>query len=99
MTGMNPTRTRRLIVHGKVQGVWYRGWTVETATGMGLSGWVRNRTDGTVEMILHGPPEAVERMQNACREGPPLALVTKVESRSVNPPSPPLDGFLQRPTH
>lgn len=71
--------TKRVRVFGRVQGVWYRGWTVETARRRGLCGWVRNRSDGSVEAVFSGPAAAVEAMIAACREGPPAARVTAVE--------------------
>ena len=70
----------RLIVHGRVQGVSYRRWTVTTATEKGLSGWVRNRRDGTVEMVVSGEEAAVSAMQEACKRGPTLARVDKLEA-------------------
>jgi acylphosphatase len=69
----------RVVIHGRVQGVWFRGWTVEEARARGLNGWVRNRRDGTVEATFEGPDDAVASMLEACREGPPAARVTEVE--------------------
>jgi len=66
---------RRVTVAGRVQGVWFRGWTVENAQSRGLHGWVRNRKDGSVEACFAGPPELVEDMIEACRNGPPTARV------------------------
>ena len=63
----------RLFISGRVQGVWFRGWTVETASARGLRGWVRNRRDGRVEALLIGLPDAVEAVIRACHEGPPAA--------------------------
>ena len=77
MTGKD-VRTVRVRVEGRVQGVGYRYWTERTAAGLGLSGWVRNRRDGSVEAVLSGTPEAVARMLERCREGPPSARVTAV---------------------
>ncbi|MCH8183307.1 MAG: acylphosphatase [Proteobacteria bacterium] len=74
-----PTKAVRLFIRGRVQGVWYRGWAVDTARALGLRGWVRNRGDGRVEALIAGPAESVERMIDACREGPPGARVTNVE--------------------
>jgi acylphosphatase len=69
---------RHIVVHGRVQGVFYRGWSVATARGLGLDGWVRNRSDGSVEMVLAGPLEAVEAMIGQCKQGPPAARVGQV---------------------
>ena len=63
----------RVVISGRVQGVWFRGWTVDEATARGLSGWVRNRRDGTVEAVFEGAPAAVDAMIEACRSGPPPA--------------------------
>jgi acylphosphatase len=73
------TIARHLVIHGRVQGVFYRGWSVETARGLGLGGWVRNRRDGTVEMLVAGSDAAVEAMIARCREGPPAARVDRIE--------------------
>ncbi|HEY0833296.1 MAG TPA: acylphosphatase [Azospirillum sp.] len=83
-------------IRGRVQGVWYRGWTVERATGLGLSGWVRNRADGSVEALFAGPAAAVEAMLAACREGPPAAVVRDIHAEPAEDPGP--GGFHQRPT-
>ena len=69
----------RVVIHGRVQGVWFRGWTIQEAQARGLSGWVRNRRDGTVEAVFDGPEAAVAAMVEACWDGPPAALVTEVE--------------------
>lgn len=87
---------RRIVVHGRVQGVWYRGWTIDTARASGLNGWVRNRRDGTVEMLIAGHEEAVERMIERCHEGPPSARVERVEVEESGEAAP--AGFAQRPT-
>ena len=60
---------RHLVVHGRVQGVWYRDWTVQTARSIELAGWVRNLPDGTVEALLEGDPQALEQMIAAMRDG------------------------------
>lgn len=86
----------RAIISGKVQGVWYRGWTVDQASGRGLSGWVRNRRDGTVEALFAGPADAVDAMLDACRRGPPLARVTAVDAEPVGDPGGAC--FEQQPT-
>lgn len=87
---------RRIVVHGRVQGVWYRGWTIDTARAFGLNGWVRNRRDGTVEMLIAGHEEAVERMIERCHEGPDSARVERVEVEESGEAAP--DSFAQRPT-
>jgi len=71
-------KTVRLRITGQVQGVGYRFWMTRTATKLGLRGWVRNRTDGSVEALVTGPPEAVAAMVEASREGPYGARVTDV---------------------
>ncbi|HEY0218646.1 MAG TPA: acylphosphatase [Afipia sp.] len=69
----------RVIVHGKVQGVGYRAWTQYKARQRELDGWVRNRTEGTVEAVFAGPAEIVEAMVEGCSRGPRLAHVTRVD--------------------
>lgn len=88
--------TRRLIVHGRVQGVFYRGWTESQARDLGLSGWVRNRRDGTVEILARGEEKAIEMLAERCKEGPLAARVDRVEIREADEATP--DGFEQRPT-
>jgi len=70
---------RRVRVHGRVQGVWFRGATQRRARALGVSGWVRNLPDGTVEAVFEGPPAAVERALAFCREGPSGARVERLE--------------------
>ena len=72
-------RTVRLRVSGRVQGVGYRAWAIETARGLGLRGWVRNRADGSVELLATGSNEAVAAMVEAARKGPRAAQVSKLE--------------------
>jgi acylphosphatase len=69
----------RVVISGRVQGVWYRGWTVEQARSRDLAGWVRNRADGTVEALFCGPQETVRAMIEACRQGPPAARVDAIK--------------------
>lgn len=69
-----------LQIHGRVQGVGYRRWAVKTATRIGgLSGWVRNEDDGSVEILMRGEQALVEQMIEACRRGPLLARVDRIE--------------------
>ena len=86
----------RLRIRGRVQGVWYRGWSIERADAWGLDGWVRNRADGTVEMALSGPADAVNGMIAECRRGPPAAEVDDVEV--ADEPGQVDSGFRRLPT-
>jgi acylphosphatase len=88
----------RLIVAGRVQGVSFRMWTVGEADRLGLDGWVRNRRDGTVEILAVGPADAIDRLAAACRAGPPAARVTSVERAPAEPDAGPGAGFEERPT-
>ena len=67
-----------LRITGEVQGVGYRLWARRTATALGLRGWVRNRSDGTVEALVMGVPERVSAMIEACWRGPRAARVSEV---------------------
>ncbi|KAL3358307.1 hypothetical protein AABB24_015438 [Solanum stoloniferum] len=76
----NPdVKTVRVVIKGRVQGVFYRDWTVENAKELGLKGWVRNRRDGSVEALFSGSPEKVQEMEQRCRRGPPSAIVTGLD--------------------
>jgi acylphosphatase len=70
---------KRLIVAGKVQGVWYRDWFTGEARALGLAGWVRNRADGTVEALLDGPDATVTAMIERAWQGSPAARVSTVD--------------------
>lgn len=69
----------RLVIRGRVQGVGYRWWTEQAANRLGLDGWVRNRIDGSVEILAIGPAWAIDRLAGACRQGPPAAEVASVD--------------------
>jgi acylphosphatase len=69
----------RLVARGRVQGVFYRASTREQARALGLTGWVRNLPDGSVEVLAEGPRERLERLVAWCRQGPPAARVSAVE--------------------
>lgn len=86
----------RILIEGRVQGVWYRGWTVDLARAKGLSGWVRNCRDGSVEALFTGPADAVRQAIEACREGPPSAHVTSISEFPADETR--NSGFVQRPT-
>ena len=68
----------RVMIEGKVQGVFFRHHTQEMAFHLGVKGWVRNRRDGSVEAVFEGDKEIVNRMTEWCHQGPPTARVTKV---------------------
>lgn len=70
-----------VIVHGYVQGVFFRASTQEMAHRYGLSGWVRNVPDGTVEAVFEGPIEQLRNAVEWCRQGPRGAQVTRVEEQ------------------
>ena len=76
---MSETVTRRLAVRGRVQGVGYRFSMVEAAERLGVTGWVRNRADGSVEAIVQGAPEAVDAVIAWARKGPRSAVVQSVQ--------------------
>ena len=82
-------RTVTVRIEGRVQGVYYRAWTEQTARMLGLDGNVRNMSDGSVEATFSGPAEVVADMLRACAEGPKSAKVSKVtivhEGGSVAP--------------
>ena len=94
---MSTTKAVHAIISGRVQGVWYRSWTVEQATSRGLTGWVRNRNDGTVEAVFAGPSDQVDAMVEACREGPPHARVAGIAVTPTGDPG--LKEFEQRSAH
>jgi acylphosphatase len=71
-------RIVRVTISGRVQGVGYRVWTELEASARGIAGWVRNRTNGDVEALFAGPPDAVDALCAACWRGPAQARVEKV---------------------
>ncbi|MDQ3992786.1 MAG: acylphosphatase [Actinomycetota bacterium] len=76
---------RRLVVHGHVQGVFFRETVRRRAAAAGLAGWVRNVPDGTVEAVFEGEPAAVERLVDFCRDGPRGARVEWVDVAAEEP--------------
>ncbi len=76
---------RRVVVHGHVQGVFFRETTRRRAQAAGVAGWVRNNRDGSVEAVFEGEPEAIERLVAFCREGPRRARVDWVDVSSEEP--------------
>lgn len=89
-------RTVHVTISGRVQGVGYRAWTEATALGLGLTGWVRNRRDGTVETVFEGRAEAIAEMLDRCRTGPPAAAVTRIDT--ADEPHEGFDKFRCLPT-
>ncbi len=85
-----------LLIHGRVQGVGYRAWAVSEARSLGLTGWVRNRRDGTVELVAAGPADRLAALVERCRRGPPMADVTRIDQTPADPPRE--AGFQQSPT-
>jgi acylphosphatase len=93
---MGERNAESLLVVGRVQGVGYRWWCVGEAQRLGLCGWVRNLTDGSVEILAIGDEPAIDRLAAACRSGPPGARVEDVERAAADD-----DGardFQERPT-
>jgi len=84
--GAEPEHVRcRVVVHGRVQGVFFRDTVRRMAAERGVSGWVRNRPEGTVEAVFEGPSDAVEAMVRFAHEGPRGADVEAVEAFDEEP--------------
>jgi acylphosphatase len=82
---------RRVVVHGNVQGVFFRDSTQKEARSRGVAGWVRNRDDGAVEAVFEGDEDAVEALVEFCRSGPSRADVERVDAESEEPEG--VEGF------
>jgi acylphosphatase len=89
------TVVKRLVIHGRVQGIGYRYAMLARAISFGVTGWVRNRRDGTVEAMVAGTPDALERIIGWARQGPRGALVTEVQVEFAEGS---FDSFGQLPT-
>jgi acylphosphatase len=85
---------KRVIAHGRVQGVFFRDSTRERAESAGVTGWIANRPDGSVEAVFEGDGDAVERMLDWMREGPRGASVERAEVSDEEPEGP--SGFEVR---
>lgn len=85
--------SKHLVVHGRVQGVFFRASACSRAEDLGVAGWVRNRDDGTVEMIVEGDDDAVDHMVSWARRGPAGADVTGVDVADADPAG--HRGFVQ----
>lgn len=98
------TATVRIVVTGRVQGVGFRAATCRQAAQSGVSGWVRNRRDGSVEILAYGSLESVASLQQWARRGPPAARVQSMRADRINsdqePPEPAIVSgrFVELPT-
>lgn len=88
---------RRLVITGRVQGVFYRAWFVGQARALGIDGWVRNRADGSVEAVIEGASDLVATLIDRAHRGPPAARVATV-AVGDDAPAEPLVGFEKRAT-
>jgi acylphosphatase len=88
---MSEVVRRRVVVHGRVQGVFFRDTTRREASRRGVAGWVSNRPDGAVEAVFEGPPDSVSGMVEFCESGPRGADVDRVETSEEDPEG--LTGF------
>ena len=89
-------RCVRLTITGRVQGVGYRIWAERAAAALGIRGWVRNRADGSVELLAIGTEDAVGALIEACRQGPRAAIVSDVAIADAEDGG--SSGFSARPT-
>lgn len=87
---------RRLRIYGRVQGVFFRNWTSDKARVLGIRGWIRNRRDGSVEILASGSEEAVALFILRCRQGPAAARVDRIDVEETDEAV--CAGFAQRPT-
>ena len=93
---MSERVTRRLRIEGRVQGVWFRESMRRQADALGVTGWVRNRMDGSVEAVVQGSPGAVAAMTACARRGPDSAEVRRFEE--FEEPAGAFTSFEKRPT-
>lgn len=98
MNTAHPTTTRHLRITGRVQGVGYRWSMAQQAQALGITGWVRNRRDGSVEALATGPAEAVQALIEWAQRGPAMARVEGVAVQEALGAAEVLDGFEQRET-
>lgn len=93
---MSERITRRLRIHGRVQGVWYRESMRQEAEALRVTGWVRNRMDGSVEALVQGAPADVDALVGWARRGPREAQVDRLDVSEEA--AAPLAGFDKHPT-
>jgi acylphosphatase len=86
------------MAHGRVQGVGYRQSCIEQAQALGLTGWVRNRLDGSVEAVLQGPVDRLDRMSRWMRHSVPGARVDRLDVAVLAEPAERYSRFERRPT-
>lgn len=92
----SPHTARHLSITGRVQGVGYRAWFSHNATKAGLDGWVRNRTDGSVEAVIAGPAHSIKTFIATCWQGPVASHVTHIDVTDTAMPE--NKGFVRRDT-
>jgi acylphosphatase len=93
---MSDRIARRLVIRGRVQGVWFRESMRQQAQSLGVAGWVRNRADGTLEAFVEGTPQAIESILRWAHRGPEHAHVEHVQESEERASG--LEGFEKRPT-
>ena len=76
--------TLRLVIHGRVQGVFFRESMRQQADSLGVTGWARNRADGTVEAVIQGSAESVGKLLDWAHRGPPMAKVTQIDQEAAS---------------
>ena len=81
--------TRHIKIIGRVQGIGYRRWAEGIATELNLSGWVRNTSDGSVEMMIKGQPKQLSQFLAKCQKGPAFAMVLGIQPVIVPTSTPP----------
>ncbi|HYB10182.1 MAG TPA: acylphosphatase [Alphaproteobacteria bacterium] len=96
MSESSRSKTVRIRIEGRVQGVWFRAWTGDEAMKRGVRGWVRNRKDGSVEAQFSGLASSVDDMVEVCKSGPPHAIVRGVIAAEAEDDGEP--GFRTLPT-
>ena len=92
----DPIEARIVRIEGTVQGVGFRAYAIQHARNLRLNGWVRNRSDGTLEALVSGPVRSIENFVQTCIKGPPGARVTAFELSPADVPTE--TGFGGRPT-
>ena len=89
------TKIARMVkIFGRVQGVFFRQWTINQARGLGIAGWVRNAADGTVEAHVEGDEASVNKMIEGMRHGPSQARVEDLSAETIEPEG--ISGFSVR---